>query len=119
RASGPYPATADVQRSNGIDPYVTVGSVTFDGSGGATFTDNSVQPQSQYRYALQLLTPVGLQVMGERTVTTPGHVLPQLLFVGTVPNPTKVSLRVQFTLPDDAPADLRLFDTTGRQLHRL
>ncbi len=116
-AQGPYPASADVMRADGTGPYQVIGTVTFDGSGLATYADGTVLTAAQYRYALQLAVGASTEILGEWTVLTPGRQRALLSFAGAVPNPTKKkALRVQFTLPDNIEADLRLYDITGRPL---
>jgi len=122
KASGPYPASAEVVRvSGGVSTLFgpTIGTVVFNPSGVASYSDSTVLTSTQYRYALRMVVGASTQVLGERSVITPGPppiVPPQLTFLGVTPNPSKGSLRVRFTLPDDTKADLRLYDITGRPL---
>ena len=117
RASGPYPASAQVVRVLGVGDYTDViGTVVFDVNGRATFQDPNVLTSAQYRYALQLLIGASQKIMGERTVITPGRERPPFTFLGATPNPANKDLHVRFSLPDNIKADLRLFDITGRPL---
>jgi hypothetical protein len=40
----------------------------------------------------------------------------QLALAGASPNPSRGGLRVSFTLPDDRPATLQVFDVNGRRV---
>src|SRR5207244_13610647 len=94
-----------------------VGPVVLDVGHLATYSDPTVQTATQYRYALQLIVGASTQILGERTVLTPGLERHQLGLAGAEPNPTTTNkLRVKFTLPDDGQAEVRLYDITGRPL---
>src|SRR5206468_10088190 len=92
----------------------TIGNVVFDASGVASYSDSTVLTSTQYRYALRMVVGASTQVLGERSVITPGPPPTQLTFLGVTPNPSKGSLRVRFTLPADNKADLRLYAIAGR-----
>ena len=118
RARGTYPASAEVIRADGVGAYgaAALGTVVFDAGGRASFSDPGVLAATQYRYALRFTVGASTQIMGERTVVTPGHQRPEFAMLGAIPNPSKSSLRVRFTLPDNARASLRLYDIAGRPL---
>jgi len=122
-ALGTPAGPVDVMRSSGNAPFaysVVEGGRTFDGSGRLAIDDSTVAGTTQFRYALRLPTT---RIVAERTVRLDAaRALPAPTDespFGVFPNPARRSLQVRFTLSDNEPANLRLYDLGGRVIRDL
>src|SRR5262249_30816041 len=118
-ARGTPPANANVYRAVAGQAYGLIGSAPFDGLGQITFKDTSINPRQQYPYALGVHLGSGEQIVGERTIVVPGAPIPALSFTALKPNPSSGNVVASFALPDSRPADLVLYDLSGRQIRKI
>ncbi len=119
RARGTPPSGANIYRQIvGSTGYALRAGGTFDGSGRIEFLDDEVQQGTQYRYALGVSLGGPEQIVGERTVYLPGVSSPLFSFMGVRPNPSRGQLVVNLALPDSRPAEIALYDLSGRILNK-
>ncbi len=85
-----------------------------DGAGRVTFVDLAVAAGARYGYRLAIAQAGGVIYAGEAWVEVPARAA--LALPGARPNPAGDDLTVWFSLPDDAPARLELFDLLGRRV---
>jgi hypothetical protein len=95
---------------------VALGQVQPDPAGRVTFEDDAVSPGARYGYRLAFAGASGPAYAGEVWVDVPTRAA--LALLGPRPNPASEGLTVAFSLFDDAPATLELFDPLGRCLER-
>src|SRR4029079_785861 len=115
---GTAPASVNVYRAVAGQSYDLIGSATFDGL-GYTYDDTGIAPGTQYRYALGVNLGAGEQIVGERTVIVPGAPIPALSFTALHPKPSSATVAAGFVVPDSRPADLVLYDLSGRQIRKI
>ena len=101
-----------VERSRGGADWRAVGAVVPDGTGFALFEDHSVAGGERYGYRLE--SPDG-GVFGEAWVEVPRSCAFALLAVQ--PNPAgPEGLRVAFSLAEEGPVAIEVFDPSGRRV---
>jgi hypothetical protein len=111
-ASSGRPATIERRVESGA--WATIASLAFDASGAAVFRDRDVVSGTRYAYRLGILEGGGIWYTDSTWVLVPAW--PVLALHGARPNPAIRSLRVSFSLPDDAAARLEVFDVRGRRI---
>jgi hypothetical protein len=108
---------ATVYRRSEDGGWNRLGAVSPDGSGRLIWRDDAVTDGARYAYRLGVATATGERYFGEVWVQVPGAAT--FALDGLRPNPASRDLRIAFTLPVEAPASLRLFDTSGREVRSL
>jgi hypothetical protein len=102
--------TGAVARRTADTPWRTMAPVTQGADGTVRFEDTSVSPGAHYDY--RVTWSVG---PAARTTEAVSADVPALHFaLQHGPNPSLVGIRVSFSLPDAAPAELAVLDVTGR-----
>jgi len=119
QASGAAPLSGTVERRDpGSLVWTSLGPCATDVSGRMPFVDATVQPATSYKYRLVVPQPGGDWITCEVRVDVPVEV--KRLALGPVrPNPTQTDIIVNFGLPTNAPATLKLYDLTGREVFAL
>jgi hypothetical protein len=85
-----------------------------DAGGGVSFEDASVTAGTRYVYRLSLLRGSSWTAADEVSLEVP-HGL-ELALEGVRPNPGSGPLSLGFSLPDDRPASIEVFDASGRRV---
>lgn len=103
--------SASVERRGDAAAWEARATLEADGEGRIEFTDTAVVPGTAYEYRLAFAdgTHGGLA-----TVEVP--LAFALALEGARPNPARGVLQVALTLPDGAPAQLALYDLSGRRI---
>jgi hypothetical protein len=105
---------ASLERSQAEAGWVAIASGSPDGGGKLVFRDTDVTPGETYAYRLHWVTDDGDHTSAIASVTIPGRAL---ALAGAWPNPARTgALALRFTLPDDSPATLALYDVGGRRV---
>ncbi|MBI5709610.1 MAG: T9SS type A sorting domain-containing protein [Candidatus Eisenbacteria bacterium] len=112
QVSGPGPVTVERRREQ--TAWIAVGEALPDGAGRVVFEDATVAAGERYGYRLAIAGAGGVAHAGEAWVEVPARAA--LALAGPRPNPAGEGLTVVFSLPDDAPARLELFDLLGRRV---
>ena len=107
---------ATVYRRGESTAWAALATVTGDGSGWMTYRDAAVVPGTRYEYRLGVLGASGTQYFGDTWVTVP---VSAEFAIRQIPNSVDGSLNVQYTLPNSAPATIRLLDVSGRELQTM
>jgi len=102
--------TIRILRSPDRTTWQPVGNRTVPSDGRVRFVDVNLTPASTYVYRLT----VGDQVVTEIAIETPAALA--LAIQAPKPNPTRLPLHFQFTLPDRSPVSVELIDLAGRRL---
>lgn len=106
--------TATVERRTERSGWETRGAAVPDGADALGYEDHTVETGTRYAYRL------AYEEQGTRRHTTESWVeVPRelrLALEGFTPNPGPRRVAVTFTLPDDSPAVLELFDLAGRRV---
>ena len=105
--------SARVERRTEAAEWQQVAVIQADGVGMFRYEDREVRPGERYAYRLKYRTETGDATTAEEWVTVPA---PRFALVGAQPNPVVDDLVVAFSLPDDAPARIMVFDLAGRQV---
>ncbi len=103
---------ASVYRRTGSSDWLTLGTVSADGTGHLRYDDHTVSPGERYAYRLGYMEAGVEQFSTETWVVVPAL---KLALEGLRPNPAVGEMVVAFTLPGGAPARLELLDVTGRE----
>lgn len=103
--------SATAYRRTDHSDWITLGSVSADGSGHMRYEDRAVSPGTRYGYRLGYLEQGREQFTSESWVAVP---VLKLALEGLRPNPAGRELAASFTLPSGAPARLQMLDVTGR-----
>ena len=107
------------RRLTGSLAWTSVGPCATDVNGRMSFVDATVSPASSYQYRLVIPQPPGGDwVTCEVLVDVPADVQ-RIAFAAVRPNPAKTDILVTFDLPSNAPATLKLYDLTGREVFAL
>jgi len=109
----PEAHVSQVYRKDPTEDWHPVGPATLFGSGHVEYEDNQVLPGEDYEYALAQWSDGAISLAGHVQVTTPLGT--SFAFAGAQTNPTD-RLVVSFTLPDDRPAEIEVFDVSGRRV---
>jgi hypothetical protein len=114
----PYAA---VYRRAGTGPWTALSIAQADASGLLTYDDPTVTAGAQYGYMVVIPSEKGSQFGGQTNVTVPtttgvGDHGSQLALERVQPNPVRTQFAVSFTLVDDSPANLALYDVNGRRV---
>ena len=103
-------------RSDDGGPYVNLDAVQFDGAGDLAYTDTTVIGDHLYAYRLGRFTNGVELFYGQVRVFLPST-FP--LSMSASPNPVVGnSLTARFSLARNEPADVILFDISGREVYR-
>jgi len=105
--------SATVERSEDGVTWTQIGEITSDGSGDLSFRDTSVRPGARYAYRLGLPGANGTEYYGQTWVTVP---MSARLAISARSDVRANGFVVAFTLPQDAPATIDVFDISGRQV---
>jgi FG-GAP-like repeat len=100
-----------VERSEATAAWQPAGGVMFDVTGRVRFVDELVEPGRRYGYRLVI---DGVQSAGEVWLDVPAA--QKFALHGASPNPARARVRVSFSLPNDDPARLELWDVAGRRV---
>ncbi len=103
----------EVVRRSGTGPYLFIGKPVQDGASRLFYDDDTVEPGHEHSYALR--THHG-SVVGEVTIMVPLDLGVRL--EGFTPNPSARTPAIAFTLADDRPALLEVYDLAGRMVWR-
>jgi hypothetical protein len=107
-----------VERRAPGEDWVAIGPITPDGVGRLVYTDTNVEKGLTYGYRLRITVDGGApQVVGETSVFVPTGLA--LTLEGARPNPAPGSFFVHFVLADYQPAQLELWDVTGRRVNAM
>jgi hypothetical protein len=117
QASGGTPLSGTVERRDPGGAWASLGPCATTPSGRMSFVDATVTPGASYEYRLVIPQPPGGDwITCDVRVDVPAEV--NRLVLGTVrPNPTQTDIIVTFGLPTNAPATLKLYDLTGREVY--
>jgi hypothetical protein len=113
-AAGGAGVGATVYRRTERGDWQPIGTVMPDGVGRMTFVDRHVSAGTQYGYRLGIVEAGHEVFYGETWLTIP--LKAEFALRGLQPNPAGASVSVAFSLPDDRPARLELFDVRGRRV---
>jgi hypothetical protein len=92
-----------------------IGTATVDGTGKISYVDGTVCGGTSYGYGFTLQAQQSGQPLGQTWIAVP--VATQLTLEGARPNPIMDGrFSVAFTLPNSSPAQLELFDLSGRRV---
>jgi hypothetical protein len=118
--SEPQGATAAVERRTETDPWGTkLGPTAITGSIFA-FDDPDVTLGHRYAYRLIINSSEGTITTPETWVDVSGEAAPRAVALGRpAPNPSGGAIRVRLGLPREGPADLSVFDVSGRLVARV
>ena len=105
--------SARVERRAEGEEWDTRATVQADGQGMLRYEDRQVRPGGRYGYRLVYLTDGGETMTAEEWVTVP---LPRFALAGAQPNPVVGELVVAFSLDEDTPAHIEVYDLAGRQV---
>lgn len=103
--------SAIVERREALGEWGRRAALEPDGNGQLEYLDVEVTPGTRYEYRITLADGTHA---GHATVEVPAAFVVAL--EGARPNPARGPLRVVFTLPDATPAQLELFDVSGRRI---
>jgi galactose oxidase-like protein/Kelch motif protein len=92
--------------------WTTMGDLVPDDQQKVTLEDHSVVEGARYQYRLGIVEGTKESFAGEVWVDIPRAAT--LSLVGARPNPAAGPFAIGFSLEDDSPARLELFDTAGR-----
>ena len=112
---------AAVFRSGPNQPWSSIGMLTINAQGGASFTDHNVVPGTQYSYELGVSSERGPSVGGQVAVNVPLIDVPPQVDVAFAlqpvrPNPLVDRFKVSFSLPNADPARIDVMDVSGRRM---
>ena len=108
---------AAVEREHGSDGWQELAQVTADGTGTLRYEDHAVVPGERYGYRLAYAANGTVAHTTETWVTVP--VGARFGLAGAVTNPSAAgALSLRFSLASWAPAELSLYDLTGRRVWR-
>jgi len=120
QAAEPLGMTVNVERRTAGGAWGAVAQQLQDASGGITYVDAAVTAGTHYDYRLDVSETGHQGYFGETRIGVPGTTGPPvalpLALTRVHPNPTNGPLTATFSLPSDAPATLKMFDVTGRQM---
>jgi hypothetical protein len=116
--TSPYAA---VYRRAGTGPWTALSIAQADVTGQVTYDDATVTAGTQYGYMVVIPSEKGTEFGGQTNVTVPtttgvGDGGPGLALERVQPNPVRTQFAVSFTLVDDSPANLALYDVNGRRV---
>ena len=116
--ASPYAA---VYRRQGTGPWTSLAIAEADATGHLAFDDATVTAGAQYGYMVVIPSEKGSQFGGQTNVTVPtvtgvGDRGSRLALERVQPNPVRAQFAVSFTLVDDSPAELELYDVNGRRV---
>jgi hypothetical protein len=118
--SEPEGSTATVERRTDTEAWQTrLGSTPIDGS-IFSFHDADVAAGERYAYRLVIHSSDGTIATPEMWVEVSGTPMPRSLVLDRpFPNPTGGAIRLRLGLPRDGPAELSVFDVSGRLVARM
>ena len=105
--------TARVERRTEAGEWAEQATVQADGEGTLRYDDQQIRPGSRYGYRLVYPTSSGEAMTAETWVTVPAL---EFALAGAQPNPVVDELEVAFSLAEDAPARLEVYDLAGRRV---
>jgi hypothetical protein len=102
-----------LRRIDGVSDFEVLTHLLADGSGMQSYRDATVLPGNTYAYRIDARALNGDRMtLGTWSVQVKGSTLPAIL--GTVPNPTRDAVAIQFSLPSARDVRLSILDTGGR-----
>lgn len=100
--------------------WTSLGTVEADASGVITFEDNSISPGHDYGYQIVVSSEIGDEFIGEVWLpvsTGVGDRTPNAaIALQVMPNPAVGSFAASFSLADNGPAQLEMFDVRGARV---
>ncbi len=105
--------SVSVYRRTDASVWSWLSNEVVDGNGRVQFEDDDVQPGVRYGYRLGIQESGMELFLGEVWVDVPSGF--QLALQGLRPNPSERDLVIAFSLRDQSPADLEIFDASGRR----
>jgi hypothetical protein len=111
-ADASYLAPSVDRRTESSD-WTRLGPAAGDGSGLLTYDDRTVSA-GRYAYRLVYAEGAGEAFTDEVWVDVPSGAV--FALAGFLPNPARGNLPVSFSLPMEGPAQLELFNVTGRRI---
>jgi hypothetical protein len=116
-ATPPDTLAMRLYRATDAGPFLNIDAVQFDAGGALTYADTTVTPEHTYTYRLGRFTNGVELFYGQVSVFLPGSF--PLRMSPPRPNPIVAGTFVaEFALATSEPADLILFDITGREVLR-
>ncbi|HEV2105063.1 MAG TPA: hypothetical protein VGU27_04975 [Candidatus Eisenbacteria bacterium] len=116
-AGGGGLAQATVEREHAAEGWVELAQVVADGTGTLRYEDRAVVPGERYGYRLAYAANGTVAHTAETWVTVP--LAAHFALAGAVANPSAAgALSLKFSLASWAPAELSLYDLTGRRVWR-
>jgi hypothetical protein len=107
-------AHAAVERRSNSTDWIEIGTPSVYARDYLEFVDADVVAGERYGYRLRVETAEGLATYGEVWIAVDASL--ELAFQRPHPNPTTNPVLLDFTLPDDRPAWLEVFDVRGRRV---
>jgi hypothetical protein len=107
-------STAATVYRNADGAWAPIGSAQTAQDGNLIYEDRDVTAGQRYGYRLGVQTSQGEILGGETWVDTGAKAT--LSLSGAIQNPSRGRTVISFSLPDDAPASLALFDVLGRRM---
>ena len=102
-----------MRRVDGIPEFELLANVSADAAGRQTYHDGTVSPGIVYTYRIDAIAMNGERyTLGSWTVEVNGPAVPSIL--GTIPNPTRDAVTVQFAIPSTQDVRLSILDAGGR-----
>jgi FG-GAP-like repeat/Secretion system C-terminal sorting domain len=110
-------AQTTIERRTESTGWITLATLSADGSGRVSYDDRSAAPGARVGYRLRIVTGARVTISAETWVTVP---LSLTLAIDTPrPNPTAGPLAISFSVPSAGRATLEVMDVTGRRVrHR-
>ena len=104
---------AVLERREAPADWAPVSALDFDIRGLAFFTDHDVLPEHDYAYRVRVADGDSSYFSPATFVAPPAAL--RFAMLGARPNPAVGRFQLAFSLPDAAPARLKLFDVRGRR----
>jgi len=111
--AGAWDLSGTVYR-NATGTWVPIGNATLGTEGHLTFEDRDVLANRRYGYRLGIADSQGEILGGETWVETTSRTT--FALAGAVENPCHGHVTISYSLPDESPASLELFDAAGKRL---
>lgn len=107
---------ASLARSTGAGAWLTVATITGDGTGRLRWSEGNATPGSRVGYRLSWSEGGQVRTSAEVWIDVPASARFSLSFDGARPNPARNVPTLEFTLATDARATIEIFDLLGRRV---